>query len=125
MANGSKHSSSRPDDDRPFSIEALSHYARISQAILRLCIANGCPSPNSKLSQNAFIEWLCHNYPEVRAIAGLPALASLDGTKGSVRQTLQLSNTMLTLLEFGESRSSSLSEKAHIRTLVEYVQRAV
>ncbi len=125
MANGSHPNSSRSDDDRPFSIEALSLYARVSQALLRLSIANGCPAPNSKLSQNAFIEWLCHNYPQVRAASGLPALASLEDTRGSVRQTLQLSNTMLTLLEFAESRSSSLSEKEHIRTLVEFVQRVV
>ncbi|MES2572019.1 MAG: hypothetical protein V4710_18435 [Verrucomicrobiota bacterium] len=125
MEKPPKPISSRPDDDKPFSIEALSHYARVSRAMLRLCLACGCPAPNGRLSQNALIEWLSHNYPVVRAVAGLEPLASLEGIRGSIRETLQLSNTMLTLLEFAESRSSNLSEKTNLRDLAALIKRAV
>ncbi len=125
MDDSPKRFHSRPEDHKPLSIEALSLHARISPAFIRLCIQTGCPAPKSCLSQSKLIGWLTFHYDNVRAACGLRPLASIEGVRGKARRALQLANTMLTLLEFAESRSTNCAEKARLRAVQELVERTV
>ena len=113
------------DGQIALGIEALSQRARLSRAFVRLCIQTGCPTVDGRLSEAALINWLTSNYAKVRAAAGLRRLASVEGVRAQARRDLKLANTMITLLEFGESRSSSLAEKAQIRRVLNMVERSV
>jgi hypothetical protein len=71
------------------------------------------------------IEWLAFNYEAVRTAAGLRAMAPIDGVRGRAKRALQLANTMLTLLEFAESRCTRLDEKERLRAVQKLVERTV
>lgn len=113
------------DGQVAFGVDELSRHARLSRAFIRLCIQMGCPTAEGQLSEAALINWLTASYAKVRAAAGLRRLASVEGVKAQARRDLKLANTMITLLEFGESRSSSLAEKKQIRRVLNMVERSV
>lgn len=115
----------RPQDHEFLSIEELSCQAHVSRAFIRLCIDLGCPHENRRLSQAGMIEWLALNYAAVRAASGLRPLASIDGVAARARRDLQLANTMLTLLEYAESRCTNLKEKKQLRSVAELIERSV
>ena len=71
------------------------------------------------------IEWLALNYVKVRAAAGLTELPSVDGVRAAARRRLQLADTMLTLLDFAESRCTRPSEKARLRGVRSFAERAL
>jgi len=81
--------------------------------------------PGGRLSHAAMLEWLARHYDTVRATAGLPPVASLDGVSSAARRELQLANTMLTILEFAESRSTRPDEKSQLRIIQRLIERAV
>ncbi len=120
-----QRSSSRPHDNTPLTIEELSMHARVSPAFIRLCIDLGCETSGGRLSQVGMIEWLAFNYEAVRTAAGLRAMAPIDGVRGRAKRALQLANTMLTLLEFAESRCTRLEEKERLRAVQKLVERTV
>lgn len=114
------------DEDRALmQIEALSVYARVSQAFIRLSISLGCPTDDARLSQVMLLEWLFQNYEAVRTHAGLPELAPVDGVPEATLMKLKMGNALITLLEFAESRSSQPCEKLRIRQIRAVVETAL
>jgi hypothetical protein len=111
------------EDHRLRTVEQLSVHARLSCAFIRLCIEAGCPVYNKRLSHAILLNWLTIHHGAVRAMAGLRPLAPIDGVPPKVQRELRLANTMLTLLDFAESRCSNQSEKAHLRRMHSLVER--
>lgn len=113
-------------DDREFhTVADLSRQARLSRAFIQLCIDAGCPLFDGRLTHAILLDWLTQNYGAVRQLAGLPSLASTEGVARRAQGELRLANTMLTLLQFAESRSSVLAEKAQLRRMQQLVERGV
>ena len=107
------------------SVEQLSMHARVSCAFIHLCAALGCPKHEGRLSQAILLEWLFEHYGPVRAQAGLPEMASLDGLSEEMTAKLKMGNALLTLLEFSETRSSNPDEKRRIRNVRQMVALAM
>ena len=70
------------------------------------------------------VDWLCSHYPEIRETAGLRVLPSVEDVPAVIRQKLQAANTMLTMLEYTESRCSDPVTKARLRSMQDLVERA-
>jgi hypothetical protein len=115
----------RAEDHILMSVEELSSFAQLSRAFIQLCVDAGCPLEHGRLSQALLLNWLAENYTQVRALCGLPALASIEGVPEPAYTDLQMANLMLTMLQFAESRSTSTTEKAQIRAVLRLVERAV
>jgi hypothetical protein len=111
------------EDHRLRTVEQLSVHARLSCAFIRLCIEAGCPVYNKRLSHAILLNWLTIHHGAVRAMAGLRPLAPIDGVPPKVERELRLANTMLTHLDFAESRCSNQSEKAQLRRMQRLVER--
>ncbi|HEX8294748.1 MAG TPA: hypothetical protein VF593_00475 [Chthoniobacteraceae bacterium] len=116
--------SHRPEDRLPLSVEDLSQHACLSRAFIRLCLDHGCPAQDGLVSQAAMVDWLCSHYPEIRETAGLRVLPSVEDVPAVIRQKLQAANTMLTMLEYTESRCSDPVTKARLRSMQDLVERA-
>jgi hypothetical protein len=71
------------------------------------------------------LNWLTRHYTAVRVLSGLSTLAPTDGVPPEVERDLRLANTMITLLEFAESRSSDRTEKKQLRRMQRLVERGV
>lgn len=112
------------EDHRLRTVEQLSVHARLSCAFIRLCIEAGCPVYNKRLSHAILLNWLTIHHGAVRAMAGLRPLAPTDGVPPKVQRELRLANTMLTLLDFAESRCSNRSEKAQLRRMQRLIERS-
>ncbi|MDB6150799.1 MAG: hypothetical protein JWQ44_2247 [Chthoniobacter sp.] len=125
MDSAPEHLHGHPGDHELRSVEELSRYACVSRAFIRLCIMSGCPTSAARLSQAALIEWLGRNYPKVRALAGLRRLASIQGVTPKARQDLQVANTMITMLEYAETRCSQVEEKLRLRAMLQLVERSI
>ena len=122
MKQPADHLRYREEDRHLLSISELSQRARISQSFIHLCLANGCPTTDGLLSQAGLLDWLFEHYTVVRAAAGFSDMASLDGLPDDLQSKMRMANAILTLLEYSESRTSSLSEKrqlAWIRKTIE------
>jgi hypothetical protein len=113
------------DDHVYRNVDDLSRHARLSRAFIRLCIDAGCPRHETRLTHAMLLDWLSANYVEVRALAGLRQVASIDGLPARSQRDLRRANMMLTILEFSESRSSNPSEKAQLRKMQHLVERSV
>ncbi len=111
-------------DDHQFrTVEQLSLHARLSCAFIRLCIDSGCPLYGGRLTHAILLNWLTRHYTAVRARSGLRSLAPVDGVPAKVQRDLRLANTMITLLEFAESRSTNPEEKAQLKKMQRLVER--
>lgn len=116
---------SRAEDHVPLLLEELSRHAKLSRAFLQLCVDTGCPLQEGRLSQAQLLNWLAPNYAAVRALAGLPELAPIDGVPEPAFSDLQTANMMLTMLEFACSRATKRDEKRQLRAVMRLVERAV
>lgn len=113
------------EDHRFRTVEDLSRHARLSCAFIRLCIEAGCPLYGGRLTHAILLNWLTRHYTAVRVLSGLSTLAPTDGVPPEVERDLRLANTMITLLEFAESRSSNRTEKKQLRRMQRLVERGV
>lgn len=114
------------DEDRVLlPVEELSLHARVSRAFIRLCIEQGCPTQNERLSQAMLLEWLFESYDFVRARAGLAPMAPVEGVDPEMLAKLKMGNSLLTLLEFSETRSTNEDEKRRIRNVYRMVSYAL
>ena len=114
------------EEDRELrDVESLSLHARISQGFIRLCISAGCSTEAGQLSLAILLEWLFENYTEVRRLGGLPALPETDGVDSSALLKLKLGYSMITLLEYAESRSTRLEEKEHLAGTRRCIERTL
>ena len=113
------------EDHRFRTVDDLSRHARLSCAFIRLCIDAGCPLYGGRLTHAILLNWLTRHYTAVRVLAGLRPLAPIDGVPPNVQRDLRLANTMLTLLEFAESRCSNRMEKAQLRRMQRLVERGI
>ncbi len=114
------------EEDRELrEIENLSRHARISQGFIRLCLATGCPDEAGRLSLAMMLEWLFENYESVRRLAGLAALPEVEGVVGGALLKLKLGYAMITLLDYAESRSTSLAEKVHLAGTRRCIERTL
>lgn len=114
------------DEDRELrDVESLSVHARISQGFIRLCISAGCATDSGQLSLAMLLEWLFENYAEVRRLGGLPALPETDGVDRGALLKLKLGYSMITLLEYAESRSTRPDEKAHLAGTRRCIERTL
>jgi hypothetical protein len=105
----------REEDLRLVSLSELSVRARISQAFVRLCVSCGCATEQGLLSQARLLDWLFDNYADVRHASGLVPFASVEGVSDELQPKLRMANAILTILEFGESRSSNPEEKQQLQ----------
>ena len=71
------------------------------------------------------LEWLFENHETLRAAAGLSPLAPIEGVGTETHARLRMGNAVLTLLEFGESRSSRPGEKRHLRNVQRGIERVL
>jgi hypothetical protein len=113
------------EDHRFRTVDDLSRHARLSCAFIRLCIEAGCPLYGGRLTHAILLNWLTRHYTAVRVLAGLRPLAPIDGVPPNVQRDLRLANTMITLLEFAESRCSERGEKAQLRRMQRLVERGI
>jgi hypothetical protein len=113
------------EDHRFRTVDDLSRHARLSCAFIRLCIEAGCPLYGGRLTHAILLNWLTRHYTAVRVLAGLRPLAPIDGVPPNVQRDLRLANTMITLLEFAESRCSKQGEKAQLRRMQRLVERGI
>ena len=113
------------EDHRFRTVDDLSRHARLSCAFIRICIDAGCPLYGGRLTHAILLNWLTRHYTAVRVLAGLRPLAPIDGVPPNVQRDLRLANTMITLLEFAESRCSNRSEKAQLRRMQRLVERGI
>src|SRR3954447_7224135 len=111
MHQPADHLRYREEDRRYLPLPALSRRARISQSFLHLCIDNGCPAIGGLLSQAVLLDWLFERYADVRAAAGLHEVAPIDGLPTELQAKMKMANAILTILEYSESRTSSIDEK--------------
>src|SRR5215203_2380594 len=95
----------REEDLRLVSLAELSVRARISLAFVRLCIDCGCATEEGLLSQAMLLDWLFDHYADVRHASGLAPFAAIEGVSDELQPKLRMANAILTILEFGESRS--------------------
>lgn len=107
----------REEDLRLVSISELSVRARISQAFVRLCIDCGCATERGMLSQAMLLDWLFDHYADVRRASGLSPFAAVEGVSEDLRSKLRMANAILTILEYGESRSSVPAEKQQFQMI--------
>ena len=107
------------------SVEAVSAQLRISCAFVRLCVAGGCPTQNGKLSSAELLKWLFDNYNIARKLCGFVPLAEVDGTAPDAAKRLKMGNALLTILEFGETRSTRQEEKSALQKVRRTVERAL
>jgi hypothetical protein len=114
-----------PEDYLPLPVDQLCHQAQVSRAFIRLCIENGCPAPGGKLSHARLMDWLRYNYPQIRVASGLAPLAPIDGVPFESLGALQLANSLLTLLEYSESRSCDPRQKRVLRRVILEVEHSV
>lgn len=115
----------RAEDHLLLSPDKLSRFAQLSHAFIRVCIDAGCPLDEGRLSQAQLLNWLSDHYTGVRALAGLPELAPIDGVSETTYFELQMANMMTTMLEFARSRATRDLEKRQITTVLRLVGRAV
>ncbi|HEV7403927.1 MAG TPA: hypothetical protein VGO11_13400 [Chthoniobacteraceae bacterium] len=115
MKQPANHLRYREEDLRLVSLAELSVRARISLAFIRLCIDCGCATEGGLLSQAGLLDWLFDHYPKVRLASGLVPFACVDGVAGDLQPKLRMANAILTILEFGESRSSKPEEKQQLQ----------
>jgi hypothetical protein len=114
------------EDDREMrDIESLSVHARISQGFIRLCVSAGCSTETGRLSLAMLLEWLFENYADVRRLGGLAALPETDGVFGGALLKLKLGYSMVTLLEYAESRSTRPEEKEHLAGTRRCIERTL
>lgn len=114
------------DEDRALlDVDQLSLHARVSRAFIRLCIEQGCPTQEGRLSQAMLLEWLFEHYEAVRVRAGLAAMAPVDGVAPDMLAKLKMGNSLLTLLEFSETRATSPDEKRRIQNVYRMVSFAL
>jgi hypothetical protein len=104
----------REEDLRLVSVAELSVRARISQAFVRLCVDCGCATKGGLLSQAMLLDWLFDHYADVRHVSGLAPFAPVEGVSDDLQPKLRMANAILTILEFGESRSSNREEKQQL-----------
>ncbi len=114
-----------PEDYLPLPVEQLCHQAQVSRAFIRLCLENGCPAPGGKLSHARLMDWLRYNYPQIRSASGLAPLAPIEGVPFEALGALQLANSLLTLLEFSESRSCDPVQKKALRKMIRQIEQSV
>ena len=69
--------------------------------------------------------WSFDHYEEVRAIAGLKPLASLDGLRTDTVVRLRMANALVTILEFARSRATNWRQKKQLRQALERVNHLV
>lgn len=106
-------------------VEELSRHGRISCAFVRLCLEEGCPQNEGRLSLAMLLDWLFDHYPKVRAAAGLPAMPEVEGLSELVTARLMMGNAMLTLLEYSYSRASDPLSRRHLTVMMHCVERAL
>jgi hypothetical protein len=107
-------------------IEAVGAQLRTSQAFVRLCLAAGCGTrAGGLLSAAELLQWLFGHYAEVRALAGLEPLLPVEDVSADAAVRLHMANALFTLLEFGASRVSSLSQKQQLLTVCAHLDRAL
>lgn len=106
-------------------VEGLSRHGRISRAFIRLCLEQGCPHAEHRLSLEMLLDWLFSSYPAVRAAAGLAEMSQIGDLPEPVRARLMMGNAMITLLEYAESRASDALSKRHLRLMQACVERAL
>jgi hypothetical protein len=101
----------------------LANNMRVSRAFVRLCVVAGCPWTESGTSAARLLVWLFDHYEQVRAIAGLQTLASVDGLPTNVVVRLRMANALVTLLEFTRSRATNWRQKKQLRKALERVHQ--
>ena len=113
-------------DDHEFrNVEELGQHAQLSRAFIQLCIDLGCPVFGGRLTHAMLLDWLAEHYEPVRELAGLSLLAPVDGVSAPALGELRLANTMLTILEYAESRASNPDEKEQLQQMRRLVERTV
>jgi hypothetical protein len=106
-------------------VDDLSQQLCVSRAFVRLCISAGCPTRRGRLSSAELLHWLFENFEKVREHAGLCCLPGVDGLNPDVAHRLRMGLAVITLLEFGESRASSVQQKRELRRARLGIERAL
>jgi hypothetical protein len=114
-----------PEDLQPLSVEDAALQLRVSRAFVRLCIACGCPTRGDRLSAAELLHWLFGHYEGLRERCGFPAMVPVDGVEGEAGLRLRMGNAVLTLLEFGASRATTVDEKVQLLEIAEIVAQAL
>lgn len=96
---------------------------RVSPAFIRLCLVAGCPNDRGMTCAVDLLRWLCGHYDQVRAIAGLRTLASVEGLDPAVTKRLRMANALTTLLEYARTRATDWRKKRELRKALEQVDR--
>jgi hypothetical protein len=105
--------------------EQLPLQMRVSRAFVRLCLDAGCPTRNGLLSAAELMSWLFDHFEEVRALAGLPPVPSVEDLTIEATQRLRLANALFTLLEYSRSRATCWKKKRQFRLALETVERSL
>ena len=103
-----------PADLKPLSVEQVSIQLRVSCAFVRLCLACGCPTRNGRISAAGVLSWLFNHFPRFRTAAGLRPLAEPVAFTPEESRHLRMGNTLITLIEFSESRASDPRQKQRL-----------
>lgn len=111
------------EDVFPLTPQALAAQMRVSRGFIRLSLDAGCPSDHGALSATDLLRWLFDHYEDVRALAGLRALASVGGLEPATVATLRMSNAITTLLEYARTRATDWRKKRQLRLALEQVDR--
>lgn len=102
---------------------AVSRRLQVSYAFVQLCLDAGCPTRVGHLSTAELLCWLFDHYAAVRALAGLPAAAPMDGLERETEQRLRMANAIFTLLDFGASRTSDEEAKLALQSVGNHLER--
>jgi len=89
------------------TVEELSKKTHLPVSLFQLAIDCGCPKTGGKIRYRDFSNWLVDNYAALRAKAGLTELPEVDGLPESIAGFLSIGNSMLTIIDYMKSRTSS------------------
>ena len=96
-----------PDPEIPCSVEELWAKFQVIPGFTRLAVSCGCPTTDGgRLVPAVLFGWITDHYEEMRAAAGLPALAEAASSDLMVVARCKAKNTLLTFADYAESRSS-------------------
>lgn len=112
-----------PGDLRVLPLDRLAREIRVSRAFLALCRTAGCPMEGDAAAAGQVLVWLFERYEDVRAVAGLKPLASVEGLPAQAMARLRMANALVTLLEHGRTRASDWRQKRQLRRALEQVER--
>lgn len=113
------------DDHVVRNLSDLATELRVSQSFVRLCFDAGCPQAGKHASVASVLVWLFEHYEDLRALAGLCALAPVDGLPADTVSRLRMANALLTILEYTRSRTSDWRQKRRMRLAAEEMNRLV